>query len=128
MYNYEKWGCPSRHGPSLCFFHHNSGLQNQFVLYTQPAATLRTPYFPGRSIASARVLLDPNALSADGTAALSNAEVSRDGALLAYAISRSGSDWCAAARRSPLARTSLCPPYDLASHLRTPGAPCASAT
>lgn len=40
-----------------------------------------------------RLLLDPNALSADGTVALTAARVSPDGALLAYALSEGGSDW-----------------------------------
>lgn len=41
----------------------------------------------------ARVLLDPNALSVDGTVALTRWAVSPGGALLAYATSESGSDW-----------------------------------
>jgi len=94
MYNYEKWGCPSRHGDKYCFFSHNSGLQNQSVLYKQARSTLEVKYTPGRSLALASVLLDPNALSADGTAALSAKAFSRDGSKLAYAVSRSGSDWC----------------------------------
>ncbi|MEJ5225239.1 MAG: prolyl oligopeptidase family serine peptidase, partial [Anaerolineales bacterium] len=40
-----------------------------------------------------RVLLDPNTLSADGTAALNAWSVSEDGNWLAYAVSQSGSDW-----------------------------------
>jgi len=40
-----------------------------------------------------RILLDPNGLSQDGTAALNDSSVSDDGAWLAYAVSRSGSDW-----------------------------------
>jgi prolyl oligopeptidase len=39
------------------------------------------------------VLLDPNTLSLDGTVALTAWEPSDDGRLLAYAVSRSGSDW-----------------------------------
>ena len=40
-----------------------------------------------------RPLLDPNALSADGTVALTSIAPSRDGRLLAYTLSASGSDW-----------------------------------
>ncbi|ASC71851.1 Prolyl endopeptidase [Halomicronema hongdechloris C2206] len=40
-----------------------------------------------------RVLLDPNALSEDGTVALSGIAVSEDGTYLAYGISTAGSDW-----------------------------------
>lgn len=41
----------------------------------------------------AEVLLDPNALSEDGTVALSACDVSEDAKYLAYGISSSGSDW-----------------------------------
>ncbi|MEP7247993.1 MAG: S9 family peptidase, partial [Gammaproteobacteria bacterium] len=36
---------------------------------------------------------DPNTLSSDGTVALSGTEANRDGRLLAYGLSRAGSDW-----------------------------------
>jgi len=94
MYNYEKWGCPSRHGDKWGFFSHNSGLQNQSVLYMQRRGELERAFAPGRDLGSAKVLLDPNTLSADGTAAVSTKAFSKDGTKLAYAISRSGSDWC----------------------------------
>lgn len=60
----------------------NSGLQNQDVLYVYSALD-----------AEPRCLIDPNTLSADGTVALTNWEVSQDGHSLAYATSASGSDW-----------------------------------
>ena len=60
----------------------NSGLQNQDVLYV-----METPRSTGQ------VLLDPNTLSEDGTAALNTWSISNDGKWLAYAISYSGSDW-----------------------------------
>ena len=41
----------------------------------------------------ARVLLDPNTLSSDGTVSLGGTSVSNDAALLAYSISDGGSDW-----------------------------------
>lgn len=40
-----------------------------------------------------RVLVDPNTLRADGTAALSAVYLSDDASKLAYMISFSGSDW-----------------------------------
>jgi prolyl oligopeptidase len=60
----------------------NSGLQNQDLLFVMDDPT-----------DAGRVLLDPNTFSQDGTAALNTWAVSDDGEWLAYAISRSGSDW-----------------------------------
>ncbi|AWN24425.1 S9 family peptidase [Deinococcus irradiatisoli] len=60
----------------------NSGLQNQFVLYVMDHPE-----------AEGRVLLDPNSLSDDGTAALGGLSVSPDASRLAYAVSQGGSDW-----------------------------------
>ena len=77
----ERTSSPSKAGGHY-FFSHNSGLQNQSVLYT--ASSLK---------AQPRALLDPNKLSEDGTVALSGYEVSHDGKLLAYSTSRAGSDW-----------------------------------
>jgi prolyl oligopeptidase len=81
LWNYERRSVPERVGAQYAWFR-NTGLQNQPVLYVT-----RDLAEPGR------VLLDPNALSADGTVALSGASFSEDGARLAYSISSSGSDW-----------------------------------
>ncbi|MBR6053824.1 MAG: S9 family peptidase [Bacteroidales bacterium] len=80
--NYEKVGLPSRRPNGKWYFYRNDGLQNQSVLYEADS-----PEGPGR------VFLDPNALSEDGTVALKGAWFSRDCRYLAYAVSRSGSDW-----------------------------------
>src|SRR5438105_4345332 len=74
LWNYERYGVPFHAGGSY-FFSKNSGLQNQSVLYA--AANL-----PGEP----RVLLDPNALSKDGTIALSGLAVPDNGKLLAYGL------------------------------------------
>ncbi|HET9897429.1 MAG TPA: prolyl oligopeptidase family serine peptidase [Streptosporangiaceae bacterium] len=79
--SYERCGVPFERGGRWFQFRAN-GRQNQPVLYVMNA-----PDDEGR------VLLDPNTLSADGTAAVSGANVSGDGKLLAYSISVSGSDW-----------------------------------
>ena len=81
LWNYERYGIPYREGGRY-FYMKNDGLQNQSVLYT--AASLA---------ASPRVLIDPNKLSADGTVALAGTAISRDGKLMAYGLSASGSDW-----------------------------------
>jgi prolyl oligopeptidase len=79
--NYEKIGAPrKRHGK--WYFYKNDGLQNQSVLY-QMDKLGGTPH----------VFLDPNALSPDGTVALKGVYFSNNGKWVAYAISRSGSDW-----------------------------------
>lgn len=81
VWNYAKMGVPITRG-SRIFFQKNSGLENQSVLYMQDGAK-STPV----------VLLDPNKLSTDGTVALVNYDISKDGKYLAYATSDGGSDW-----------------------------------
>jgi prolyl oligopeptidase len=81
LWNFERYGVPQRQGGRY-FFAKNDGLQNQSVIYTLEALD-GTP----------RVLVDPNAFSADGTVALTSTAVSEDGALMAYGLSSGGSDW-----------------------------------
>ena len=81
IWNYPKYGVPFNKGDNYFFFK-NNGIQNQSVLYIQ-ASLADEP----------KVLLDPNTLSEDGTVALSSLSISRNGELLAYGISRGGSDW-----------------------------------
>jgi prolyl oligopeptidase len=79
--DYPKLGVPFERG-GRWFQFRNPGLAAQPVLYVMDE--------PG---ADGRPLLDPNTLSADGTTAVSSADVSDDGKLLAYATSDGGSDW-----------------------------------
>ena len=81
LWNFERYSSFFKAGGRY-FYSRNDGLQNQNVLYTAPSIQ-----------GNARVLLDPNGLSKDGTVALSGLSVSDNGKLLAYSISRSGSDW-----------------------------------
>ncbi len=81
LWNYERTGAPKEFG-GRWFFTYNTGLQNQSVLKVSESLD-----------GEARVLLDPNALSKDGTVALASFEPSEDGKLLGYSISRGGSDW-----------------------------------
>jgi len=81
LWNYERYGLPSKKG-NRYFYTRNNGLQNQSVLYTT------------QNLAKAgKILLDPNTLSEDGTVALKSTSISNDGQLMAYGISRAGSDW-----------------------------------
>ena len=81
LWNYERVGMPFRRG-GRWFFTHNSGLQNQSVLMTADALD-----------GEPRLLLDPNAMSKDGTTSLKDYEPSEDGKLIAYGVSEAGSDW-----------------------------------
>jgi len=81
LWNYERYGIPYEEGGRY-FYSRNDGLQNQSVLYVTESLD-----------AEPRVLLDPNTLSEDGTVALGQTEVSRDGRCLAYGLSTAGSDW-----------------------------------
>ena len=81
LWNYARTSAPFKEGDRYFYFQ-NSGLLNQSILYVQD-----------RRNAPPRILLDPNTLSPDGTVALSQVEASRDGRLLAYSLSTSGSDW-----------------------------------
>jgi prolyl oligopeptidase len=81
LWNFERYGVPFKEGGRY-FFTKNDGLQNQSVFYTTESL-MEKP----------RLLLDPNKLSTDGTAALSSYAVSDDGNYLAYAVATAGSDW-----------------------------------
>lgn len=80
--NYTKQGAPFRWKDGKYYFYRNDGLKNQSVLY-------RMDSLGGEPV----VVLDPNALSDDGTVALTGISMSKDGKHIAYTISRSGSDW-----------------------------------
>ena len=81
LWNYPKYTVPYKEG-DYYFFSKNDGLQNQYVLYRQTA-------LQGEST----IVIDPNTLSEDGTTSLTNEATSKDGTLLAYGLSRHGSDW-----------------------------------
>ena len=87
LWNYARYGMPVQRGGKY-FFTHNDGLQNQSVLYVVAADVSADQIDNQRS-----VLIDPNALSEDGTIALGSWHPSDDGRLLAYSIADGGSDW-----------------------------------
>jgi len=79
--NYERFSAPARYGKRY-IYSHNTGLQNQAVLFWQEGLT-----------GEPHVLIDPNTLAADGTVALSGLSITDDGALMAYGLAEAGSDW-----------------------------------
>jgi prolyl oligopeptidase len=85
IWNFERWTPPVRHGENW-FYTHNDGLQNQSVVFVMKDVR-------SSDAAGARVLLDPNTLSVDGTVALRETAISADGRFFAYALSEAGSDW-----------------------------------
>jgi len=86
LWNYEKFGGFQKAGNHYFYFH-NSGLQNQSVLYVMDSLDMDS------NKAAPRVLLDPNTYRKDGTAALSGESISWNGKLFAYAVAQAGSDW-----------------------------------
>ncbi|NYF78903.1 prolyl oligopeptidase family serine peptidase [Granulicella arctica] len=86
LMDFERYTVPSGYrlqdGGTRYFYQHNSGLQNQAVVYWQDGLE-----------GERQVLLDPNGMSEDGTVALNGFSVTDDGRLAAYALSEAGSDW-----------------------------------
>jgi prolyl oligopeptidase len=81
LLDYERFGVPFKKGGHY-FYTHNSGLQNQAVLYVRDSVD-----------GAGRVLIDPNGWSKDGATALAEWSPSQDGKKLAYAVQDGGTDW-----------------------------------
>ena len=81
LWDYPKTSIPVRRGGRY-FYSKNSGLQ------PQPPVYMRT-HLAG----PAAMVLDPNALSPDGSVSLAQWAPSHDGRLLAYGLSQGGADW-----------------------------------
>lgn len=79
---YERNGLPWKGNDGMYYYFANDGKHNQSVLYRMSSLD-----------ATPEVFLDPNALSDDGTVALTGVFQSPDGKYTAYTVSRSGSDW-----------------------------------
>ncbi|WP_264560102.1 prolyl oligopeptidase family serine peptidase [Flavobacterium sp. N2270] len=80
LWNYEKISAPFKEG-KYTYYYKNNGLQNQSVVYRKDTK--------GKE----EIFLDPNTFSKDGTTSLGGLNFSKDGSLVAYAISEGGSDW-----------------------------------
>ena len=81
LFDYERFGAPTKKGGRY-FYMHNSGLQNQAVLFVRDGLD-----------GAGRVLIDPNGWSTDGATALAEWLPSEDGTRLAYSIQDGGTDW-----------------------------------
>lgn len=81
LFNYVKLSSPFKVG-NYYFFSKNDGLQNQSVIYYQKGLD-----------GEAEVFIDPNALSEDGTVAISLIGFSEDDKYAAYSRQEAGSDW-----------------------------------
>ncbi|MFI5230552.1 MAG: S9 family peptidase, partial [Gemmatimonadales bacterium] len=79
--SFPRWGVPTFGGERL-FYSQADGLANQRVLFVQDRRDL-----------PARMLLDPNAFSAEGLIAIVDEVPSPDGRYLAYEVSTQGSSW-----------------------------------
>ena len=81
LWDYPRTGLPVVENGRL-FYAKNTGLQRQAPIY------MRTGVFDPPSL-----VLDPNALSPDGSMSLAQYAPSPDAKLLAYAIAEGGADW-----------------------------------
>lgn len=81
-WNFPKYTVPRKEGDHF-YFHKNDGLQNQAVFY-------RTKDLDSGEL---EIVLDPNTMNEEGTAAITNLSFTNDGKRLAYGISLNGSDW-----------------------------------
>src|SRR3954452_14787077 len=81
LYDYERFAAPEKKGGRY-FYTHNSGLQNQAVLFVRDQVG-----------GEGRVLIDPNPWAKDGATALAEWEPNEQGTRLLYAIQDGGTDW-----------------------------------
>ena len=76
VFNIPKFSCPSKQNNGKYYYFMNTGLQNQDVYYELDSLT--------QSFDQAKVLIDPNTFSEDGTVAISSLNFSFDGKILCY--------------------------------------------
>jgi prolyl oligopeptidase len=81
LYDYERFAAPVKRSGRY-FYTHNSGLQNQAVLFVRD-----------RADGEGRVLIDANPWSKDGATALAEWAPNEQGTELLYAIQDGGTDW-----------------------------------
>jgi prolyl oligopeptidase len=81
LYDYERFAVPEKKGGRY-FYTHNTGLQNQSVLFVRDSVS-----------GEGRVLIDPNPWSKDGATALAEWQPNEQGTKLLYAVQDGGTDW-----------------------------------
>lgn len=81
LWDFERFSLPVKEGGRY-YYSYNDGLQNQDAVYVQASLD-----------AEARLLIDPNTWSEDGTVALASYFPSPDGKHMAYLVQDGGSDW-----------------------------------
>ena len=81
LWNYPRVGVPVIEGGKL-FYARNTGLQRQSPVFVRSSAA-----------APPTLVIDPNAISEDGSVSLSQWSPSPDAKLLAYGLSEGGADW-----------------------------------
>lgn len=81
LLDFERFGIPRKAG-KYYFYERNTGLLNQAQLFVRKGLK-----------GNPRLLIDPNALSVDGTVALDAWKPSPDGRYLLYSLQSDGSDW-----------------------------------
>ena len=82
LWNYPRVGLPEVVDTGAMFYSRNSGLQRQSPIYMRSGV-----YDPPSMV------LDPNALSPDGSISLAQYTPSPDAKLLAYAVAEGGAAW-----------------------------------
>ncbi len=82
LFDYARTSLPELTATSRILYRRNTGLQNQSVLYVRDGAA-----------SPPTAVLDPNALSPDGSIALEESAPSPDGRFVAYALAQGGADW-----------------------------------
>lgn len=84
LWNYNRQSVPFKKG-GYYFCFRNTGLQNQSVMYMSSRVNAGEKDW--------KLLLDPNKLSVDGTTSLNGTSISGNGKVMAYSVSKAGSDW-----------------------------------
>jgi len=81
LWNYPRVGIPIVEGGRL-FYARNTGLQKQSPIYMRTSVD-----------ANAEIVLDPNAISEDGSLSVGQWQPSPDAKLMAYGLAEGGADW-----------------------------------